>query len=140
MRRNRQEDWSRRLVAENALTVDDLIWPVFVIEGGTARERRPLHAGGRRASLDSGPGESGRESSGSAFRRWRCSRLCPREKKSARRPRRSLTRQQPDATARCAALKKAVPEIGMVGDVALDPYTDHGHDGVLMKGPGGSTS
>ncbi|MBL8708000.1 MAG: porphobilinogen synthase [Rhodospirillaceae bacterium] len=130
LRRNRQEDWSRRLVSENALTVDDLIWPVFVKEGGAAREPVPSMPGVYRHTIPAlvkaaenaaklgipamalFPVVPAKGKTPLAEEAWRADNLCNRA---------------------VATIKQAVPEIGIICDVALDPYTDHGHDGV-MKG------
>ena len=130
LRRNRRDAWTRRLVAENTLSIDDLIWPIFVIEG--SNEERPV------ASM---PGQT----------RVTVDRLAQHVEKAAKLgiPALAIFPVTPsdakDAEGTealnannliCRAareLKRAYPEIGLVGDVALDPYTDHGHDGVIRE-------
>ncbi len=131
MRRNRHDDWTRRLVAENRLSVDDLIWPIFVIEGrGSATEVASM-PGVQRVTID-----------GLAAHVAPAARLgipalalfpaTPADKKDAE----GTESANPDNLMCRAArlLKREFPAIGLVGDVALDPYTDHGHDGVIREG------
>ena len=131
LRRNRADAWTRRLVAENRLTVDDLIWPVFVIEGENRRVPVASMPGVERMTIDrlteavAGAGDLGIP----------CVALFPvvgAEAKSedaaeAYRPDNLMNRA-------IRALKAAVPHVGILGDVALDPYTSHGHDGLLRDG------
>ncbi|WP_303976829.1 porphobilinogen synthase [Dongia mobilis] len=130
MRRTRQEDWSRRLVAENALTVNDLIWPVFVKEGGPAREAVPSMPGVDRLTIPALV-KAAEKATKLGIPAMALFPVVPREKKSASAE--EAYRANNLCNRAVAALKKAVPEIGIICDVALDPYTDHGHDG-LMKG------
>jgi len=131
LRRNRVDAWTRRLVAENTLTVDDLIWPVFVIEGNNRREPVASMPGVERLTIDlliEAVGEAGNLG-------IPCVALFPvvgAEGKSedaaeAYRPDNLMNRA-------IRALKAAVPHVGILGDVALDPYTTHGHDGILRDG------
>ena len=131
MRRNRFDGWTRRLVAENRLSTDDLIWPVFVIEGQNRREPVASMPGVERLTLDLlTEAVAGARDLGIP-----CIALfpvVPREKKSQ------------DAAEACnpenlmntaiRTLKAQVPDIGILGDVALDPYTSHGHDGLMEDG------
>lgn len=131
MRRARSKEWMRDLVQENHVSVQDLIWPVFVIEGQNVREDIDSLPGVCRYSID----------------------LLVEEVKAARDlgicaiavfP---VTREdlKCDQGAECynpdnlicravSAVKDAVPNIGIITDVALDPYTSHGHDGVIKDG------
>ncbi len=130
MRRNRRDAWTRRLVAENTLTTDDLIWPIFVIEG--EREERPV------ASM---PGQVRVTVDRLAQHVEKAARLgvpaiaifpvTPPEAKDAE----GTEALNPDNLMCRAAreLKRAFPDLGLIGDVALDPYTDHGHDGVIRQ-------
>jgi porphobilinogen synthase len=128
MRRNRRTDWSRRLVRETTLTVDDLIWPLFLIDG--AKLRQPVEAmpGVERLSVD----EAVRDAEKAAKLGIPAIALFPYTQPE-RRDETGSEALNPDnlvcATAR--AIKKAVPNLGVIIDVALDPYTSHGHDGVL---------
>jgi porphobilinogen synthase len=127
-RRNRKSDWARRLVAENVLTADDLIWPLFLIEGSARREPVASMPGVERLTVD----EAVREAERAAKLRIPALALFPYTDPSLRDPRGSeaLNRQNLVCQA-VRAVKAAVPQIGIVTDVALDPYTSHGHDGLL---------
>lgn len=130
MRRNRQTDWSRRLVRETTLTVNDLIWPVFVKEGGAKREAVPAMPGVHRLTIPALL-QAAEEAAKLGIPAIALFPVVPKEKKS------EAAEESYRADNLCnravTALKKAVPEIGVICDVALDPYTSHGHDGV-MKG------
>ena len=129
MRRNRRTDWSRRLVRETTLTVDDLIWPVFLIDGHAASQPVPSMPGVERLTVD--------RATAAAERAARLGipaiALFPYTEPGLRDPTGSEA-INPDnlVCAACRAIKSAVPEIGIVVDVALDPYTSHGHDGLMV--------
>ncbi|HEY3847395.1 MAG TPA: porphobilinogen synthase [Acetobacteraceae bacterium] len=131
MRRNRYDGWTRRLVAENSLSADDLIWPVFIIEGrGTTTEVASM-PGVQRVTLDrlARHVEPALQYGIPAVALFPAT---PPEKKDA-----EGTEATNPENLMCAAarlLKREFPELGLVGDVALDPYTDHGHDGVIRDG------
>jgi porphobilinogen synthase len=128
LRRNRRDRWSRRMVAEARLDVADLIWPVFVLDGRNRREPVPSMPGVERLSID---------------------RLLPllEEAMTLGIPAIALFPVTPDglktsdgAEATNAdnlvcravrAIKEALPDLGVVCDVALDPYTSHGQDGLI---------
>jgi len=130
MRRNRRDDFSRRMVRENRLCSDDLIYPVFVIDGKNRAEK-----------IDSLPGVS----------RYTIDKLLPvaenclalgipalaifpaveRSLKTA--DGREAINPKGLVPRTVVALKKRFPELGIITDVALDPYTTHGHDGVIDK-------
>lgn len=128
LRRLRRHDFSRRLVREHVLTVDDLIYPVFVLEGSQRREAVTSMPGIERLSLDLLLEEAAElvalgipaialfpvipaeQKSLDAAGAWNADGLVPR-------------------TVR--ALKQAFPELGVITDVALDPYTTHGQDGII---------
>jgi porphobilinogen synthase len=128
MRRNRRDDFSRRLVRENVLTANDLIYPVFVIEGSNRTEPVASMPGVERVTLD---------------------RLLPVAERCLELgvpamalfpvidpSRKSLGAEEafnPDGLApqTVAALKKRFPELGVITDIALDPYTSHGQDGLI---------
>ncbi|HVC60911.1 MAG TPA: porphobilinogen synthase [Acetobacteraceae bacterium] len=131
MRRNRHDAWTRRLVAENSLSVDDLIWPVFVIEGRGATTDVASMPGVQRVTVDRlarhvAPAVQYGIPAVALFP------ATPPEKKDAE----GTEATNPDNLICEAArlLKREFPELGLVGDVALDPYTDHGHDGVIRNG------
>ena len=130
MRRNRQEDWSRRLVSEQALSVNDLIWPVFVKDGGAQREAIPSMPEVYRHTIPALV-KAAEKAAKLGIPAMALFPVVPREKKSAQAE--EAHRGDNLVNRAVSAIKKAVPEIGVICDVALDPYTDHGHDG-LMKG------
>jgi len=131
LRRNRYDSFTRNLVAENALTAHDLIWPIFIIEGAGQRVPVASMPGVDRVSLDllAAQVEKAVRLGVPAVALFPAT---PAEKKDAE----GSESANPENLI-CSAsrlLKKAFPELGLVGDVALDPYTDHGHDGVLRRG------
>jgi len=127
-RRNRKADWSRRLVRENVLTVDDLIWPLFLAEGASGRQPVRSMPGVDRLTI----GEAVREAERAASLRIPAIALFPNTDPSLRDPRGSEALNTRNLVCRAVReIKRAVPEIGIVTDVALDPYTSHGHDGIM---------
>ena len=128
MRRMRRDDFSRRLMRENVLTVDDLIYPVFVIDGKGRSEKVTSMPGVERLSLDR-----------LLPLAERCLRLripalalFPAIEQSLKTPEGSEAFNPKGLVPRVvAALKKRFPELGVMTDVALDPYTSHGQDGVI---------
>jgi porphobilinogen synthase len=127
-RRNRKAEWSRRLVRENVLTVDDLIWPLFLIEG--ERERRPVASmpGVERVTVD----EAVRDAERAAKLGVPAIAVFPYTEPGLRDPGGTEALNPKNLVCRALrAIKVAVPHIGIVTDVALDPYTSHGHDGLL---------
>ncbi len=131
MRRNRRTDWSRRLVRESTLTVNDLIWPIFLVDGTRIRQPVASMPGVERVSVDLVAAEAER----AAALGIPALALFPFTD-PARKDDTGSEALNPDnlVCAACRAIKKAVPEIGIVVDVALDPYTSHGHDGLLVEG------
>ena len=131
LRRNRRDEWTRRLTAENRLSADDLIWPVFIIEGNGTTTKVASMPGVERVTLDrlAAHVEPVMRLGIPAVALFPAT---PREKKDAS----GSEAMRPDNLMCRAAtlLKREFPELGLVGDVALDPYTDHGHDGVLVDG------
>ena len=131
-RRNRHDGWTRRLVAENRLSVDDLIWPIFVMEGNGAQVSDVGSMPGvQRVTLEAlathvAPAVELGVPAIALFP------MTPPEKKDAE----GTEAKNPDNLMCRAArlLKREFPELGLIGDVALDPYTDHGHDGVIRDG------
>jgi porphobilinogen synthase len=131
LRRSRREDWSRRLVRETTLTVDDLIWPAFVHEG-TEREA-PIEAmpGVARLSIPHLI-ERAAEASELGIPALALFPVIANDKKS---PRGEEACKTDNLLGRAVhAVKKAVPDIGIICDVALDPYTTHGQDGIVVDG------
>ncbi|MBN3043772.1 porphobilinogen synthase [Pectobacterium brasiliense] len=128
MRRIRRHDFSRRLVAENQLTVNDLIYPVFVMEGTNHRQEVPSMPGVYRMTID----ELLKEAEEIAKLGVPVLSLFPvieADKKSLY----AEEAYNPDGLVprTIRALKDAVPELGLLTDVALDPYTTHGQDGII---------
>ena len=131
LRRMRRDDFSRRLMRENALTVDDLIYPVFVQEGSSRVDAVASMPGVERRSIDRllvtaeracklgipalalFPVIDASLKTAGAEEAWNPEGLVPRT---------------------VAALKKELPELGVITDVALDPYTSHGQDGLIADG------
>ena len=130
-RRNRKADWTRRLVRETRLSVDDLIWPIFINEGTGGREPIASMPGVERLDLASAV-EAAREAVALGLPALALFPNTP----PGRRDEDGTEALNPDnlICRACRAIKKAVPEIGLITDVALDPYTSHGHDGVLRDG------
>jgi porphobilinogen synthase len=130
LRRNRQTEWSRRLVAECTLTASDLIWPIFLVEGTNTRTPVGSMPGVERISPDLAPGIAERALAlgipAIAFFPYTEPSLKTPDGREAFNPDNLVCR----AT---RAIRKAGLAIGVVLDVALDPYTSHGHDG-LMEG------
>jgi porphobilinogen synthase len=131
LRRNRYDVATRRMVAENTLTVNDLIWPIFIIDGQNQRVPVGSMPGVDRVTLDlvAGHVEPAVRLGIPAIALFPAT---PATKKDAE----GTESGNPDNLI-CSAtrlLKQEFPDLGLVGDVALDPYTDHGHDGVLRNG------
>ena len=128
MRRNRRSDWSRRLVRESNLSVDDLIWPLFLIDGEKVRQPVEAMPGVERLSVD----EAVRDAERAAELGIPAIALFPFTD-PARRDETGSEALNPNnlVCSTCRAIKKAVPNVGVIIDVALDPYTSHGHDGLL---------
>lgn len=130
-RRNRKAEWSRRLVREHTLTVDDLIWPMFVIEGENRREPVASMPGVERLSVD----EIVRDAERAAKLGIPAIAFFPFTEVSLRDPVGSEALNGNNLVCRAVrAVKRAVPGLGIMTDVALDPYTSHGHDGLMKDG------
>lgn len=128
LRRNRRDDFSRRLVRENQLSVDDLILPVFVLDGTNRREEVPSMPGVERLSIDLLLKEA-EEWVALGIPALALFPVTPVEKKSLD----AAEAWNPDAIAQRAirALRERFPDLGVISDVALDPFTTHGQDGIL---------
>jgi porphobilinogen synthase len=108
-RRNRKAEWARRLVRENVLTTNDLIWPLFVVDGNNTRTPVTSMPGIDRLTVD----------------------------QAVRDAERAMKLEIPCIALFCQsvrAIKKEFPDIGVLCDVALDPFTSHGHDGLIEDG------
>src|SRR5664280_246007 len=131
LRRNRRSDWARRMVRENQLTTGDLIWPLFVMEGDNARGPVPSMPGVERLTVD----QAVREAERAAKLTIPCLALFPYTDPSLRDETGSEALNPDNLVCRAIrAIKKEVPEVGLLCDVALDPFTSHGHDGLLRDG------
>jgi len=128
MRRMRRDDFSRRLMRENSLTVDDLIYPVFVIEGENIIEEIPSMPGVKRLTLDLLQQEA-KEVEALGIPLMAIFPVVPLEKKSEAGE--ESYNPQGLAPRAVRAIKAAAPTLGVMTDVALDPYTIHGQDGIL---------
>ena len=131
MRRNRRHDWSRRLVAENSLSVNDLIWPVFVQDGVNQRTEISSMPGVERLSVDLLTDAVAEAASlgipAVAIFPATDPKLKTADAAEAWNPENLMCRS-------VRAIKSAGIEIGLVCDVALDPYTSHGQDGLIEDG------
>ena len=131
LRRMRKADWSRRLVQENQLTVDDLIWPIFIIDGENRREEIAAMPGVFRLTVDLAVKEAER----AAKLGIPALATFPNVDLALRDQTGSHILDADNVINRATrAIKAAVPEIGVITDAALDPFTSHGHDGVLRDG------
>jgi porphobilinogen synthase len=131
LRRNRRDDWTRRLVAETKLSVDDLIWPIFLIEGRDTTTSVESMPGVQRVTLDRLAAHV-RPAAELGIPAIALFPNIPVERKDAEG---SEALDPNNLMCRAARLlKREYPQIGLVGDVALDCYTSHGHDGVIRDG------
>jgi porphobilinogen synthase len=128
MRRNRKSDWSRRLIRESVLTTNDLIWPLFLVDSAQARSPVAWMPGVDRLNID----EAVRQAAHAAELGIPAIAPFPFVEKSLRDPTGSEALNARNLMCRAVrAIKAAVPQIGIICDAALDPYTSHGHDGVM---------
>jgi porphobilinogen synthase len=130
-RRNRKADWSRRLLAENVLTADDLVWPVFLCEGNGKRETVASMPGVERYSVD----EVLRAAEQAVKLKIPALALFPNTDPALRDAEGREALNPGNLVCRAlTAVKREFPELGLAADVALDPYTSHGHDGLIEDG------
>jgi porphobilinogen synthase len=130
-RRNRKAEWTRRLVRENVLITDDLIWPLFLVDGTGVRAPIASMPGVERLSVD----EVVRDAERAGKLGIPCLALFPYIDPQRRDDAGSEALNPDNLVCRAIrAIKREVPEIGVLCDVALDPYTSHGHDGLLRAG------
>ncbi len=131
MRRNRRDAWTRRLTAENTLTVSDLIWPVFLAEGSNTLTDIASMPGQQRVTLDL----LARHVEKAVRLGIPAIALFPATPPELKDEEGTEAANPDNLICRAARLlKKEFPETGLIGDVALDPYTSHGHDGVIRDG------
>jgi porphobilinogen synthase len=129
MRRNRRTDWARRMVRETVLTTDDLIWPLFVSEGN----RAPVASmpGVERLPVD----DIASAAEQAAKLRIPCIAIFPYTDPGLRNEDGTEALNPNNLVCQAIrAIKKATPDVGVLCDVALDPYTSHGHDGLMRDG------
>ncbi len=127
MRRNRRTDWSRRLTRENELTVNDLIWPIFVVDGDQGQDVASM-PGVRRLTVYQAveAAQHARDLGIPALA------LFPYTDPALRDEAATEAFNPDNLVCRATrAIHQSVPEVGIVTDVALDPYTSHGHDGIM---------
>jgi porphobilinogen synthase len=130
-RRNRKAEWARRMVRENVLTTDDLIWPLFLIDGNNKREQIASMPGVERLSVD----QAVRDAERAMKLTIPCLALFPYTDPSLRDEEGSEATNPNNLVCQAVrAIKKEFPEIGILCDVALDPFTSHGHDGLIVDG------
>ena len=128
LRRNRKAEWSRRLVRETRLTTDDLIWPLFLMDSSEARTPVAWMPGVERLNIE----EAVRQSAHAASLGIPAIAPFPFVDKALRDPTGSEALNARNLMCRAVrAIKAEVPQIGIICDAALDPYTSHGHDGVM---------
>ena len=130
LRRNRKTEWSRRLVSENSLSTNDLIWPIFLREGKNIKEPVKSMPGVYRYTLDKIDSLVER----AIRKKIPMIALFPQTPVSKKNAKGSEALNKNNLV--CKALrqiKKNYKDIGLMCDVALDPYTDHGHDGILKN-------
>ena len=130
LRRNRKSDWSRRLVRESNLSPNDLIWPIFLREGKNVREQIKSMPGVYRYSLDKIENLVERAIS----KKIPMIALFPHTDVSKKNIKGTEALNKNNLICKALRLiKKNYKDIGLMCDVALDPYTSHGHDGIIKK-------
>ena len=130
-RRNRKAEWARRLVRENVLTTDDLIWPMFVVDGNNTRTPVTSMPGVDRLTVD----QAVRDAERAMKLDIPCIALFPYTEPSLRDENGSEALNPNNLVCQSVrAIKKEFPELGVLCDVALDPFTSHGHDGLIEDG------
>jgi len=132
LRRLRRHDWSRQLVCENRLSVNDLLWPLFLCEGDKQREPIPSMPGVERLSIDLAV-----EAIGEAIRLGiPAIALFPATAADKKTPECEEAVNVDNLVCRAVRAVKAAhgDQIGILCDVALDPYSSHGHDGLVRDG------
>ena len=130
MRRNRMKDFSRKLISENVLNVNDLIWPLFVTEGSNIKEEVTSMPCVYRNSID----ELVKEAELATKLGIPAIAIFPQIDATLKNAKGSEAINENNLVCRSIkAIKKEFPELGIITDVALDPFTDHGHDGLLIN-------
>src|ERR1700759_3307569 len=130
-RRNRKAEWARRMVRENVLTTNDLIWPLFVSEGHNQRTAIASMPGVERLSVD----QAVRDAERAVKLNIPCLALFPYTDPSLRDDNGTEALNADNLVCQSVrAIKKEFPGLGVLCDVALDPFTSHGHDGLIEDG------
>ncbi len=130
LRRNRKKDWSRRLVQENTLSTNDLIWPIFICEGKNVKESINAMPGVYKYSID----RIERLIESAIDKKIPMIALFPNIPLSKKNNKGTEALNKNNLICKALSLiKKNYKEIGLMCDVALDPYTIHGHDGILKN-------
>jgi porphobilinogen synthase len=130
LRRNRKTEWSRRLVSENNLSTNDLIWPIFIREGKNIKEPIKSMPGVYRYSID----KLDALVEGAIKNKIPVIALFPNTQNSKKNARGTEALNKNNLVCKALRLiKKNYKEVGLMCDVALDPYTTHGHDGILKN-------
>jgi porphobilinogen synthase len=130
-RRNRKSEWARRLVQENVVTTNDLIWPLFVVDGTNTRTPIASMPGVERLTVD----QCVRDAERAMKLDIPCIALFPYTDPSLRDETGSEALNANNLVCQSVrAIKKEFPDLGVLCDVALDPFTSHGHDGLLHDG------
>jgi porphobilinogen synthase len=131
MRRLRQADWSRRMVRETSVSPNDLIWPLFVCEGKGVEDPIASMPGVARHSVD----RLGALAKEAASLSIPCIALFPNTPAALKSEDGREALNADNLVCRAIKeIKSAAPDIGVLCDVALDPYTSHGHDGLISDG------
>ena len=127
-RRNRKAEWARRLVSENVLTTNDLIWPLFLVDGDNRRVPVAAMPGVERLSVD----QAVRDAERAVKLDIPAIAFFPYTDPSLKDEHGSEAFNESNLVCKaCRAIKAEFPGLGLVTDVALDPYTSHGHDGLM---------
>jgi len=130
LRRNRKKDWTRRLVQENSLSVNDLIWPIFIREGKNKKESIKSMPGVYRYTLD----KIDRLVERAINKKIPIIAFFTNTQDFKKNPKGTEALSKNNLVCKALRLiKKKYDQIGIMCDVALDPYTSHGHDGILKK-------
>ena len=129
-RRNRMKEFSRKLISENILTINDLIWPLFVTEGNKIKDKISSMPGIYRNSID----ELIKEAEQAVKLKIPAIAIFPYIDSSLKDSKGSNAIDNNNLVCRSiTAVKNEFPDLGIITDVALDPFTDHGHDGLVIN-------
>ena len=131
MRRNRNDDWGRRLVSETRLGVDDIVWPLFVIEGKNTSEKVSSMPGVEKLSIDRAVKAAGQ----AVDLGIPAIAIFPNTEPKLKTPDAAEAFNPDNLVCRTVSeIKSAHPDIGVICDVALVPYNSDGHDGLVSNG------